>query len=383
MWSKEWARRVASMMVIALFATGVAACGDDEDEGGGGGGVQAESGQLEAFDQKVDQLVEDGSKPQERKPPAEGPAPETGSSLQLISCDQRAEGCRRVISATEKAAKDAGWSTSLLNAESNPARMQAGLRRAMDTNADGIAVTSIDTAFMPDVLERVKSADIPIVCWVCGNDPEIYDQHAVITDPATYVDDGYLLAAAAYKLADRKLHLLMMEEKDFAVVRDRGIGTRKFVDECKAAGGDCKILGSAEFGLADITTSAPQKATNLARQHPDANVFWSAYDAAAAFQWQAIEQANAQGQMFGVSFDANEANLDIIREDGFQKLTIGQPATWVGYAFVDNLNRKMQGQDMVDQGVRTKLLNKDNVPESGPWEGDSDVARVYQELWGK
>lgn len=374
--------RLPSVALIALCAAVVVACGgDDQQAAGGNGGAAADSPELAAFNAEIERLVAEGSEDQSGRPPTSGPAAEPGKNVVVISCDQRAEGCRRNVTATEEAAAVAGWRTTLINAAGDVTRMANGFRRAIDINADGVAAISMDSAFFPDVLMQAKQAGLALVCWVCGNDPPLYDD--VITDSDTYDEDGYLATAAAYQMVDGDLKMLMMEEKDFAVVRDRSIGARRFVEECQQAGGSCEILGAAEFGLNDITTSAPQKAVNLARTNPDANVFWSAYDAAATFQFQALAQANLQRDMIGVAFDGNEANLDDIRNpDGFQKITIGLPATWDGFGFIDNINRKIQGEKVVDQNVRSKLLTPDNVPAEGAWDGDIDVEPLYREMWG-
>ena len=109
---------------------------------------------------------------------------------------------------------------------------------------------------------------------------------------------------------------------------------------------------------------------------------WAPYDAAAGFIVQGLEQAGLTSTGGLVGFDANSANLDIIRNGGFQKYTIGLAMEWVAYAAVDNLNRIFEGEDVVDPGISSKLISAENAPASGAWNGDEDVRPGYLELWG-
>lgn len=378
-------KRAAIALVGASLALGMTACGGDDEPATGGSGAAAQTSggdaKLTAFNAKVDALVEERSKEQKPAVPTTGSKPKPGRKIVIVSCSQQAEGCRRNSQTAADAAKIAGWTSTVVDAAGDPTKMAAGVRQAIDTKATGLVMVGIDTAFIPDVLQQAKDAGLGMVCWVCGNDPDLYDD--VVTPTKTYAEDGYLATAAAYQMQDYKLHTLNMEENAFVIDRDRGVGARRFVEECEAAGGDCKLLGSAEFALTDLTTSAPQKAVNLVRTKPGANVFWSAFDAAATFQFQALEQANLTEGMIGVGFDANEANLDDIRSDGFQRITVGLPAKAAGFAFIDNLIRLDNGEKVVDQGVQTKLLTKENLPAEGAWDGDFDVEPLYRKLWGK
>lgn len=87
----------------------------------------------------------------------------------------------------------------------------------------------------------------------------------------------------------------------------------------------------------------------------------------------------------GVSFDGNLENLDFIRKGVVQTAVIGYPLEWSGWGAIDQLNRSLQGKPLAkDQGVRFRLLTKDNIPSSGKsYVGDVDFEAKYRQLWGK
>ena len=155
------------------------------------------------------------------------------------------------------------------------------------------------------------------------------------------------------------------------------------LDQCDKAGAGCKMLATENMLVAGLTTTVPQQAVNLVRLHPDYTALWAGYDAALNFIAHGLQQADLADSGFAVGFDANVANVALIRQGLFQTGTVGAPLEWGGYAMVDNLNRLFNGEAIVtDQGISSRLLNKDNLPKAGVWEGDVDYRAAYKKVWG-
>ena len=200
---------------------------------------------------------------------------------------------------------------------------------------------------------------------------------------------GYLLGQQSYLLAKERFgappKFIVLLDDEFATVRARVDGVKKFIDDCKAAGAGCELVAEDKYLAADISTTAPARIVQLAQNNPDYNVMFAGYDAALYFFAKGLEQAGLAdpSKAFGVSVDADVANAEMIRNNGFQAASAGVAMKRAGYGMVDNLNRLFAGQQAVDQGVTVKLITKDNVPATGSWESDFDAIPLYLKAWGK
>ncbi|MER2537572.1 MAG: substrate-binding domain-containing protein [Rhizobiaceae bacterium] len=332
-----------------------------------------------AFKAKVDKEFDSSVAPLTVTPPTEGPAPTAGKHIVVIPCSMAAEGCARQARAVIEAAGLLGWKTTLIDPAGDNAKQAQAVQKAISIRADGIILASIDSAFIQGPLREARDAGIHIVAE--GQDSEgLYE--AIALTEKFYNEQGYMTGVAAYRLGGYKAHMILLEDNEFAGVRYRADGVKAFIEDCKAAGGDCKIVAAQEFLVAQVQNELPKQTVALVRQHPDFTALWAGYDFAMNFMVQGLQQADLADKGFGISFDANDANNEIIRKDGFQKATVGLPIEWASFGMVDNMNRLLAGQQPADQGLRVKLLTRDNMQPSGAWQGDIDFRAAYKKLWG-
>lgn len=380
-------KRPVPLLLMFALALPLAACSTPEDQSSASSDAgldpdrEGVSDDLSAFESEIAEKLEAASQEQTTAPPESGPAAVPDKEVYIIPCTMSAEGCARTARAAEEAAETIGWKSTTVDPAFDFTAMDNAVQKAVAAGVDGIIFQGIDAEWIPSALQAAKAADIPMVCWVCENESGLYAD--VIPPTDTYFEDGYLQTAEAYRQTGGDLRMAFVKNVEFFVARERQRGAMQFVDECIAAGGDCEIVGEVTVALADTATRGPEQVVSLVRDNTDANVVWVAYDALAGFVLPALEQAALPGgeERIVVSFDANEVNLDSVRNGGLQSATIGQPATWIGYAEVDALNRIFAGEAPVDSGVRSKVLNRDNAPESGAWDGDISVRDYYTSVW--
>jgi ribose transport system substrate-binding protein len=358
--------RMRSVLAVGAALTGLLAL---TTVASGAGGMGA----------KVNADVAAASKKQTNKPPSSGPKAVNGKTILVLPCSMGAEGCARPARAAMEAAKAIGWKATLIDPQGNPATMQSAIQKAISSGTDGIALEAIDASTILGALQQAKAKGIVLTCFACVNAQGVYDN--VIPSEASFSKDGYTMAEAAYKLTGGRPNFIMMDDDEFGVVKLRRLGTEKFIKDCGSA---CKLVAKQNFLVTELTTRAPTLAVSAARSNSSYNVFWAGYDAALNFMVQGLRQANlTDKKKFAVGFDANVANLDDIRNKGFQKASVGSPMQWIGYAEIDTMNRVFAKQKPVDEGVHSKLLFASNLPKSGPWDGDLDVRPSYRKIWGK
>jgi ribose transport system substrate-binding protein len=376
--------KLAVLVMVVALGFGAAACGSDDDStsaGGdkGGGG----NGQVEAFDTKIDGLIEEASAPTESTPPTSGPEAQAGKTVAIIPCAEGAEGCKRIADAAEQAAKAIGWKVLRLDGGGTPDKMGAAIRDAITGGADAMTLIAIDSSVVSGPLRAAKKAGISLVGVAAANPDGLYE--ATLYPGKDNERGGYMVGAALYQATDRDLKLVGMLDDSAEPTRLRNVGIKKFISECQEAGGKCEIVGDGSFTIPDLTTRLPQLAVNAARQSADANAIWVSHDAGMSFVVPALKQAGLD-DLVGGATDGNAANLKFVRDGDIQQFDWSYPLEWTGYATIDQINRLLAGEkiegEAVNQGMAPRLITPDNVPESGVYNGETDVVPLYEEVWG-
>lgn len=336
---------------------------------------------LDSFNAQVSDLIARKQGAQTTAPPATGPAAQTGKKLFVVPCAMIANGCAASATAAEAAAKQIGWDVTLIDPAGDPVKQNNAVETAISQGADGIYLTAIDYKTVAKSVAKAQESGIKVVCFACS-DPEGKYDALVPTSPKDAYDEGYLAMAALYEATSGDLKVIMVNGPEYGIgsdVNGRQEGAEAFVSECQAAGGSCEIAAKEDILTANFTTTVPAQIVSSVRQHPEANAIWSFADPMYAFIQPALEKAGIDLPISGI--DPTEFNLDLLR-NGKQYGSVAVPFDWVGYAGIDNLNRMFAGEEPVDQGVVGQLITSKNVPASGEYKSDIDVASAYKTLWG-
>lgn len=371
-------------------ALAVAGCGDDDEEttGGGGGGGEAATTQaaegggnagLQEFEAKIEDDVAAAKGPDPAKPPTTGPQAAPDKTVWVVSCALVAEGCKRVSSGMMEAAEAAGWQAKLVDTKSDPTRISTSIQQAIAAKVDGILTVAIDGNQISGPLKRAKDAGIPVVS-AQSSDPNKEYTNAIPENDA-FVQQGYTMGQASYQLAKGKLQMIMFTGQEFGSVRGFTEGTEKFIEDCKAAGGDCEIVTKENVPIQNLATSAAGSAVSTVRKNPDANLIWTGYDPMALTFTPGFKRAGIDTPV--VSFNGDSPNVKAIKEGGQQKATMGGAYDWIGWHAIDNLNRVLSGEEPVPYPGSSRLYMQDNAPDDpSKYLGHQEFAADYKRLWG-
>lgn len=375
--------------MVLIASLGLTAC--SATDAGPATQTSASAEEIEAFTATAQEAVDAASVPQtaEIAPvPTGGPAPVTDLSFSIIPCSMAVEGCARPARSAKAAAEELGWDVSIDDASIGQGGASAAIQRAIASGTDAIMLTSLDAGALKADLQAARDAGIIIVANMGGNADDLYQ--AVVPPLEGNFDAGYLLGQQAYLVAqeryDQPVKAILMEDQEFATVRERVAGFTKFIDDCAAAGAGCEIVFQGKHLAAEITTTLPNQIVQTIKQHPEYNTLFIGFDAALnAVVTQGLIPAGLAdpSKAQGLSVDCDVANATSIADGGFQSACIGFAFLRAGYGNVDNINRIAAGQESVDQGVVGKLITQDNAPTDGKaWDGDFDAVADYRAAWG-
>lgn len=377
-------KATAFLALMAASTLLLSACaGPTTQEGtGGSGGTSNAATNLEDFTAQAEEIVAEASKTQENNAPTEGPAIVAGKKIAVLPCSMAAEGCSRPANAAVHAAEAAGWSADILDPGGDPSKQAALIDQAVATGYDAIVMTAVDVQPIRSSVQKAVDAGLLIGDFAAS---DVEGEPLLTTNvplfPEDFFNAGYAMGAKMFLDQGADLKIVMLTGTEFGSIRERLAGTKAFVEDCKAAGGGCEILAEENFLVTDLVTSLPGQTAAMVRSNPDANALWFGYDAGANFGIQGLEDAKLEIDTYG--FDANVANLQRIADGKGQIATAGSAMAWIGFGIIDNFNRVWAGEEVIDQGIKFKLLTKDNLPaDGGAWDGDVDVEDTYKSFWG-
>lgn len=324
----------------------------------------------------IQQIATDGQKPISEWPgPDDSPAsPGDALSVVVVPCAMAIEGCKRQAEGFVEAAKALGWKTTIVDPKGDPAQDNAAIDQAITQKADAVFLVSIDPEIVSGALERARAAGVLVV--------------AAATDSTTGLDhevslhgdhEGSLLAAQIVVETGGNAKVAMFTGNEFKTVVKRVEGSKNVFKDCSG----CSIVAEQDISQTAGGADLVSLVQGVLQAHPDVNVLWAPYDAAATDMVQAVRQSG-RDDVFVASFNGNLQNLDFIRSGSAQKIVVGEALEWVGWAGADAVLRLSVGAPSVkDDGVPARILTEKNLPKKGStWQGDFDFRAKYSSMWG-
>jgi ribose transport system substrate-binding protein len=342
-------------------ATGGA--GTEAASAGGGGGEAAE-------------VLAQASAPQDEwAGPTQAPAPLPDATVGIIPCGLAIEGCAREARGAEEAAREIGWEPVVIDGQANPQAIQQGMETLINSGADAIILASVNAQDVGDQIRRAADQGIDVIATFASDPTEAGGIGEVGID-----DFQAGRALAAYASQDPG-GVVIFTQNESPAVAERADGFKAGLEEFA---GDTEIV--AEQSVPNSQLGAPQEQimAGILQRNPAPSIRW-VYAGFDFMLTPLVNEISRQGrtEIEGMSFDGNLENLQFIREGRVQSAVIGYPLEWAGWAAIDQLNRSLQDQPLVDQGIAFRLLTEDNLPPEGqPYTGDLDFRAEYRSLWG-
>jgi ribose transport system substrate-binding protein len=371
-------RKAAAAAAVVLGSLALAACGGDDDSGGGSGeSASAGSGGSGASVDAAQKVVDESSSDIAFKGPAEGPEPESGKSLAVVTCAAAASGCVRVATGVEEAGKLIGWKVRVLDGQGQASGQNNAIQQAVSQGVDGIVLVAIDAKSVNQGLAAARSKDIPVVSIQADNEVGT-GAGQVFAEP----DSGSKVAGSAlgaWTVVDSggKAKAATLSTTELVVTRNRADSFKAEVEKCDG----CEIVKQETYLLSSAIKDVPLKVNSMLQANPDMQYLFVDVAQYGALAAQAIQSAGKDVKVLSV--DCNPDDLEAIRGDSPIKACAGHALETGGWAAVGALNLAFHGEaDASEFVVPTKLIDKDNVPDGELWRGDFDPAAEYGKLWG-
>lgn len=375
---------------MGALVVGLSACG-------GGSSSKSESVDS-AFVNEAKSVVEKAYTGTDRSLPKEAPAPSKGKKVWLISCSMSAPGCAQPVNAMKEAGEALGWNMTIADGKFDFSYYPKVIRQAIAAKPDAIVLQAIDCPTVEQPLREAKKVGIPVyssTSFDC-DDPSVGGEklfaggtpYGASGDIGAYLETlGSLAADSLIAATDGKADVVEVYEDDALYDAYVGKGFEARMKSCKSCTITRASVVGADYGNGKVRDKV---AATLARR-PQADSVMAPIDALVTLGTSAAVQASGRKMAF-VSVGGTEVNVEQIKSGGPQTLGVGLPLDWLGWATIDGVNRILNGEKDVDQGIGSQLFNADrnlptdpafydgNVDEKG--KALVDYRAEYKKIWG-
>lgn len=392
---RRWRAFAMGGVSLLLAAGALAGCGGSSSGGSGGGKTSAED--LAAAKTFVEKAYAgtDGALP------TSSPKPQPGKRLYILSCSQQAPGCANVANTVDSVAKQIGWETHILDGKLDASTYPGLIQSAIAAKADAIFDVSVDCSAAKNAFQQAHDAGIKIVAFAAFdcNDPLVEGGGDSLFDHVVsfvggqslgdFVQNSLGAAAANWTIAqtDGKAEVIEMREDDVLIVKAYALGFEKAIAHC----GGC-VVHKVEVSGADYANGGLLKKAQAAlARYPNADVMLAPSDGALLLgPSTAIKQSGRDVKLIGL--DGLSDTIEQIKAGGPAQMIPGLASNWSAWAAVDDINRLLNGEPLVDAGIGYQIVDHDhNIPTTTPGYDSNvddqgkpkqDYQANYLKIWG-
>jgi ribose transport system substrate-binding protein len=406
-------QRSVLVTAIAVVLLLVAACSESAKGSAGSGKGSAGSATGSARSQsgssssgvvaQAEAAVAKNRQGTDRPLPTSAPKPQAGKNVWVISCTQAAEGCSRPAAGAQAAGELLGWKVTVFDGKGSPDVYANGIRAAIADKADGIILGAVDCVAVKSALQEAHRAGVKIFGLysmdcddpLAGGGKPLFDAQLQYQGGMTirqFSEGPFVRSEADYVIAKTKGKAKIIEftENDSLIAKHLGTGFEARIKDCSG----CTIVSRVPITLSDLVTGKLQgKAAAALTRNPDANVVYGIYDTSLILGIsQAVVASGRNDQLLVPGGEGLSPNIGFVRENKGQDSIVGSPANWLGWAAIDGMNRLLQGQPQVDEGIGFQTLDQNgplpknttyydgNIDANGNPKRDYEA--LYKKIWG-
>jgi ribose transport system substrate-binding protein len=336
------------------------------------------------------------------KPPTSSPAPAEGGDIWWVSCGMQIPDCAVPAKSAEKAAKKLGLEFHIADGKLNENGGDlTATKTALAANPSAIIIHGISCPLIAPALQEAKQREIPVMgveALDCNEGLEEGEEGAeLFTAEMKYAESAesgleYFQSwgnvAASYLIdATKGKGKLIVEEPNEAglqaTVRDAYNAT---MEQCEG----CEVLDHFTFVSSDLAPGgavAQQFRTALVKYGNQADAVYMPFDVniTAAEGAAEVEKQGLTGKLITCCGSGGAPVLDLVRQG---KWTVAEThsAEWMGWGAIDNINRVLNNEETVPQGIGFVIATKEKNLPPNPGEEFSPVGleweKEYEKAWG-
>lgn len=363
---------LAALLLAAVTATACQSAGAASDT--------QPTGSTEPIVAQAQQRAQSAMEPFRKGAPDDSPPVQAGKSVVLVTCSLASEGCAQPAYGAKEAAEAIGWQVQIIDGKDTADSQNAAVQQALALRPDGIITFAINPSSIQGSLDQARSQQVKVIASSAA--PSDLVDFSDNPSAQTWRERGSLLADYAIWKTQGEVKALVLHDTGFDILEGQH---QAFVDRIAECAG-CAILEDQNFTFADLATSVPRLAQQMAQQHPDFNTFYIDYDYAVPSVLQGLRAVGLDGKIV-LGSDGTSAAIQLIRNGGGQTATTAYALDWIGWSQIDAMNRLFAGQSPTPAAdvLGVKLIDQQVAVDQnidGLWSGDVDFRSEYRTMWG-
>ena len=328
----------------------------------------------------------------EHQPPAVSPGAAKGASVWWISCGQGIPDCAVPANAAKEAAATLGINFSIADGKQGVGGgNEAAVRTALAAKPTAIIVHGISCSEIEAPIREAREAGVHVMgvealdCSDTGGD-DLYDFEMNYAESAQTSADyfrnwGRLSAEYIIAATDGKAKVINNVGADplQRILNDAFVET---IATCA----DCEIIDTVNYTTPDLAPEGSwiQQFRATLAKNPSTNAVFFPFDVqiASAGGAQAVRESGLNVVIAGGSGQATA--IDMVRDGMVTAITGAHSAEWLGWGAIDNINRALNGQQTVPQGVGFRTVDAEhNLPdqEGSDYKTPIDFKAAYKTTW--
>ena len=389
------------LVVVALVALTVTACGSDDDGGstsastsGGGSATQASSGEpavsasaAEAFteitgleplsgpaaeDELTARVEEYTATPQEllvKEPVSKKAEPKT-IAVVLTDVPILVE----FYDAMTAAAQEIGWKVERIDQGATPQEFAQAYDRAIELKPDLVVGSGLPREYFSKQLDTLAEMEIPVIEWSSGIEPVEGKLWVAVDDPlyeASAIQLSEWMAADAGMKANVVAYNVPQYPMPAVLLDTMGQYLPAICPDCAYETQDAAVTDVGKLG---------QKVTGYVQQNPDTNFVVCGFGDLCQGVGQALRAAG-RDDVKVVTRDASTTNLQNIA-NGMEAAATGLSIRQTGWQIIDLAQRIFNGDST--EGTRLapqQIVTEVEDPSSTAIGAVADFEAKYRDLW--
>jgi len=362
-------RIVPAAALLALGLAALTAC----DAESAPAGTEGEAVDVSEYQEIADAAMADTA---EWPGPVDGPAAATGIKAMFIACGFGAEGCKGPADAAVEAGEAIGWDVTVVDGQFDPQIYSRSISQAIDGDYDVVIINAITDAAVSEQIAAARAAGIIVGSLDGANVPSETGVTFEVDQP--FEQQGINMASYMIAKTKGKANVALLRSPEFASTAQWIEAAAQTFEECAT----CTIAKDDQFTSSEADQRLPTLISSTLRQDPTVNVVVGSYDAALLSSIPTLAAEGHEGLLIG-GFNGISPMIQFVR-DGMATATSAVPLKWGTWAAFDNANRLLQGEEIVEQNLPTRLITVDNidsVTSEGQWDGGQDYQAHFSEIW--
>ena len=382
-----------SRLAIGLVASALILTGCAEDSAGNDA-KSTSTEDADAVRADAKRVVDAAAKGTSVLPDSESRPAAPGKSVVLVPNGMNNASSAVTVVGMQEACEAIGWSCTIIDAESNPAKYAGSIRQAIAQKPDAIVTHGIDCSAVSLPLKEAKDAGIVTVNSTSYDCEEpLYDGTPLYNDPKDPVNGDAVTyaeflpffgeargAAIVLGVGDEVPSVIDVEANEVALLTDIHDGTMGFVKRIPGA-----ELHSSEMKFADLGPKLESLVTSELLKSPGANAFSAPFGAAYVTGAGAALERAKRDDLFVMGVEGIPAELDLVRA-GIVDAAIYSPTKWTGWASIDVVNSLFTDAPIVKSGQGWLYVTKENLPSGAgeePLDKFPDYQATYEAAWAR